>query len=85
MTARVTQLDEEQNWNWNMSFLFYANYVSLSAMGKTSVRGDFTEEELELPTCPGAKYPRGTGSSGQRHKDAAQRSQLRKQNMVSRM
>lgn len=78
-------MDEEQNWNWNVSFLFYANYVSLSAMGKTLVREDFTEEVLELPKCQGAKYTRGTGSSGQRLRDATQHSQLRKQNMVSRM
>lgn len=78
-------MDEEQNWNWNVSFLFYANYVALSAMGKTLVREDFTEEVLELPKCQGTKYTMGTGSSGQRHKDATQHSQLRKQNMVSRM
>lgn len=68
-----------------MSGFFNANYVSLSAMGKTLVREDFTEEVLELPKCQGAKYTTGTGSSGQRHKDATQHSQLRKQNMVSRM
>lgn len=78
-------MDEDKNWNWNVSFLFYANYVSLSAMGKTLVREDFTEGVPELPMCLGTKYTMGTGSCGQRHKDATQRSQLRKQNMASRM
>lgn len=65
--------------------LSYANYVSLSAMEKTLVSEGFTEEVLKLPKWQGTEYRRVTGSSGQRHKDAMQHSQLGNQNTVPRM
>lgn len=78
-------MDEEQNWNWNVSFFVLCKLCGSFCYGKDIGQEDFTEEVLELPKCQGTKYTTGTGSSGQRHKDATQHSQLRKQNMVSRM